>query len=69
MPISLSSIYAKLRKLDQLDPVTSAIYREKAQDILATPSIALKIRKTIAERLNQANRLLSLKTIEDDDSY
>jgi hypothetical protein len=69
MATSVDSIYDDLNKIDQVDSVTSAIYRERAQDVLATPSIALKVRKAIAERLAQVNQLLSSKTVNDEDSY
>ena len=72
MPISPSttdSIYCDLQKIDEVDPVTGAVYRERAQDILATPSIALKIRKAIAERLIQANQELALETVSSEESY
>jgi hypothetical protein len=69
MKNSLNKLYAKLKKLNQVDPVTSAQYREQAQEILATPSIALKIRKAIADRLNRANQQLTLKNVNNDESY
>jgi hypothetical protein len=72
MPIPLSAIdtiYGDLQKIDEVDAVTGAIYRERAQDIIATPSIALKIRKAIAERLIQANQELALETVTSEESY
>jgi hypothetical protein len=69
METSIDSIYEDLDKIDRVDPVTGAIYRQRAQEVLATPSIALKIRKAIAERLAQVNQLLSLKTVSGEDSY
>ena len=72
MPISLSTtdaICRDLQKIDQVDPVTGAVCRERAQDILATPSIALKIRNAIAELLIQANQELALETVNSEESY
>jgi hypothetical protein len=69
MPIALETIYAELKKLDQLDIVEGAIYREQAQAILANPSIALKVRTAIADLLFQANQQLMLKTVGGEDSY
>ncbi|ACK70120.1 conserved hypothetical protein [Gloeothece citriformis PCC 7424] len=66
---SVEQIYADLDKIDQVDSVTGAIYRERAQDVLATPTIALQLRKAIAERLSQMNQLLMLKTVDGEDSY
>ncbi len=69
MTTSLDNIELELNQIDQGDPVLSAIYREKAQEILATPTIALQVRKAIAERLSQINQLLTLKTSGAEDSY
>lgn len=69
MSISLDNIYSELKKINQVDLVTSAIYREHIQDILATPTIALETRKAIADKLNQANQQLAMKNVEDEDSY
>lgn len=66
---SLDTIYSELQRLDEVDPVTGAIYRERAQDILATPTIALKIRAAIADLLIQANQQLTMKTVGGEDSY
>lgn len=66
---ALDTLYAELQKLDRTDPVRSAIYREEAQDILASPKIALQTRKEIADLLHQANQRLTLHTATNDDSY
>jgi hypothetical protein len=64
-----SELYTHLEQLDGSDPVQSATYREQAQDILANPNIALKIRTAIADLLMQANQQLTLKTVGGEDSY
>lgn len=64
-----SDIYTNLEQLDSTDPVESATYREQAQDILANPKVALKIRTAIADLLMQANQQLTLKTVGGEDSY
>ena len=72
MPISpntTDTICRDLQNIDEVDPVTGAVYRERAQDILATPSIALKTRKAIAEQLIQANQELALETVSSEESY
>ncbi len=70
MLTALDSLYADLQKIDEVDPVTSAIYRQQAQAILATPSIALKIRTAIADYLIQANQRLTMTMADkEDDSY
>ncbi|WP_013323121.1 hypothetical protein [Gloeothece verrucosa] len=66
---SVEQVYADLDKIEQVDSVTGAVYRERAQDILATPSIALQLRKAIADRLCQINQLLMFKTVDGEDSY
>jgi len=69
MTISADTVFSNLQKIDQVDPVTSAIYREQAQEVLATPSITLKLRAAIADRLNRANNDLALHTVGSEDSY
>ena len=69
MTVSPKTVCDHLKKIDEVDPVTGALYRQEAQDVLATPKIALKIRQAIAELLNQANRQLAMKTAGSEDSY
>lgn len=67
--VSLQTIYDNLNLLEQGDVVKSALYRQLAQDVLANPEVSLSWRQDIAERLNQANRLLVRLTVGKDDSY
>lgn len=69
MTISPRRVYAQLRKIDQVDSMTSALYRELAQDVLATPGVSIAMKQAIAERLNQANRRLGRHTVGGEDSY
>jgi hypothetical protein len=69
MKVSPETVFANLQKLDGADKVTSAIYREQAQEILATPTVELATRIAIAEKLQSANRLLAMQAIENEDSY
>jgi hypothetical protein len=69
MTISADRVFSNLQNIDRVDPVTSAIYREQAQEVLATPSITLKLRAAIADRLNRANNDLALHTVGSEDSY
>lgn len=69
MQVSPQTAYENLRLLEQVDIVTSASYRQLAQDILADPSVSLDWRQAISDRLNQANYLLTLLTVGQDDSY
>ncbi len=66
--ISPRVVCKKLDLLDRVDPDKSAAYRELAQDTLGDPSVSLKWRQAIADRLNHANHLLAL-SIDNDDSY
>jgi uncharacterized membrane protein len=52
-----------------VDIAQSAFYRELAQEVLADSSISLSWRQAIADRLNQANNLLGMVTVVNDDSY
>lgn len=69
MSIELNTLSAELAQLDRVDLVESAIYREQAQEVLANPKIALKMRTAIADLLSQANQLLALQTAGGEDSY
>ena len=63
-------VYEHLEQLDrQADVTTSAVYREEAQEVLADSEVSLNWRQKISERLNEANNLLTVETISDNDSY
>lgn len=67
--ISPQTAYDNLRLLEHVDNVTSAFYRQLAQDVLADPEVSLSWRQAIADRLNQANHLLAILTVSNHDSY
>jgi hypothetical protein len=69
MEISLKAVYDNLENIDQVDPITSAMYRQSAQEVLANPEISLEWRKAISDRLNQVNHELTVHAHVDDDSY
>jgi hypothetical protein len=67
--ISPQMVYENLDLLEQVDLVTSATYRQSAQEVLADPDVSLTWQQAIADRLNQANRQLSTGTVDGNDSY
>ena len=67
--LSPKIIYENLNDLEKVDTVTSARYRQLAQSVLADPSVSETLRQNIAERLQQANHLLALKSVDGDESY
>jgi hypothetical protein len=67
--ISPKTVYHNLRLLEQVDTTTSAYYRQLAQEALADSDLSLVWREAIANRLNQANHRLEMKTAIDNDSY
>jgi hypothetical protein len=69
MEVSLQTIYDNLEKIDRVDTITSAMYRQSAQEVLADPEISLEWRKAISDRLNQVNHELTVHSVVDDDSY
>jgi hypothetical protein len=69
MELSPQSAYDNLKLLEKTDVTNSAIYRELAQEILADPEVSLNWREAIADRLSQANHLLTTKSMTDEDSY
>lgn len=58
-----------MEKIESEDVVSRAFARQKASDILATKSIDLSLRQTLADHLNQQNLLLALQTTVGDESY
>lgn len=66
---SPKTIYENLNDLEKVDVITSARYRQLAQAVLADPTVNETLRQNIAERLQQANHLLALKSVEGDESY
>jgi hypothetical protein len=69
MDVSPQVAYENLKLLEQADVTNSAIYRELAQEVLANPEVSLNLQEAIADRLHQANHLLTTKSMSDDDSY
>jgi hypothetical protein len=69
IPNSIEQLSQELLDLDQVDADTGADLRQKAQEILAEPSIDLPIREAIADSLSEGNQLLTLKTVGREDSY
>ena len=67
--LSPKTIYENLNDLEKVDVVTSARYRQLAQAVLADPTVNETLRQNIAERLQQANHLLALKSVDGDESY
>lgn len=62
-------IYENLNELEKVDVATSAHYRRLAQGVLADLTVNEALRQNIAERLQQANQLLAIKSVEGDESY
>ena len=69
MTSTIDKFYSCLDKLGEGDSVSGAVCRQRAQDILANPKIALKIRTAIADLLMKANQELTFKTVGAEDSY
>jgi hypothetical protein len=68
-PNLIEQLSQELLDLDQVDADKGADLRQKAQEILAEPSIDLPIREAIADSLSEGNQLLTLKTVGKEDSY
>ncbi len=67
--VPLRTVYGNLKRIDEVDVETSALYRERAQEVLAQSGISLARRQVIARRLMQANQFLGMKTTGNGDSY
>ncbi len=62
-------VYENLSDLEKVDVVTSARYRQLAQAVLADQTVNETLRQNIADRLEQANHLLALASVDGDESY
>jgi hypothetical protein len=69
--LSPQTTYDYLGDLDQdRNDSRNAFYRQLALEVLADPGISLDWRQMIADRLNEANNLLGMVEVGDnDDSY
>ncbi|MGF1524302.1 MAG: hypothetical protein ACFBSF_18430 [Leptolyngbyaceae cyanobacterium] len=67
--LSPEEVYEKLQHIDEGDTVESAAYRQQAIAVLSDLHISLEWRQAIAHRLDQANQLLALRTVDSEDSY
>ena len=65
----IDTLCQALETLYQAETVQGADYRQQAQDILASPSVALRIKTAIADLLMQANQRFVLKTVRGEESY
>jgi hypothetical protein len=69
MTVPLRTVYANLKRIDEVDVETSALYRQRAQEVLAQSDINLARRQVIARRLMQANQFLGMNATNQGDSY
>ncbi len=66
---STHDLKEELQGLDSPDPVTRAVSREKAQDLIGSPEVDLEQREAIADRLMEANQALATQNVGKEDSY
>ena len=64
---AIQTTYDRLCMIDQVDLVTSALYRQRAQEILADLNVNFNSRQLIADRLNEANQLLGMLSVRNSD--
>jgi hypothetical protein len=68
--LSPQMVYDNLNLLERVDISQSALYRQQAVELLADSGVSLSWRQAIADRLHNANRLLTLLSANtDEDSY
>ncbi|MEL6398542.1 MAG: hypothetical protein AAFR26_05580 [Cyanobacteria bacterium J06626_4] len=66
---SPDKVYENLEKLDQADTAQSAEYRQDAVEVLADLEVDIEVRQEIADRLDDANHLMTLNNVDGEDSY
>jgi len=69
MAVTLRSVYADLKRIDEVDVETSALFRQRAQEVLAQSDFSLARRQVVAKRLMQANQFLGMNSTIEGDSY
>jgi hypothetical protein len=62
-------VYKNLEKLDTADTAHSAEYRQDAVEVLADLEVDVETRQAIADRLDTADHLMTLKNVDAEDSY
>ncbi|MBE7383226.1 MAG: hypothetical protein F6J95_017645 [Leptolyngbya sp. SIO1E4] len=67
--LSPEEVYKNLEQIDQADTVHGADYRRQAIAVLSDLHVSLEWRQAIAKRLDQADHLLALRTVDGEDSY
>lgn len=67
--LSVDSLCHALETLDEADTIQGAEYRLQAQELLANPSVTVRIKTAIADLLMQANQRFVLKTVRSEESY
>ncbi|MEO1093718.1 MAG: hypothetical protein AAFX01_02310 [Cyanobacteria bacterium J06638_28] len=69
MQLSPKAVCKQLDHIDDVDTVDSATYREQAIAVLADMHVSLKWRQAVANRLDEADHRLAIRTVDSDDSY
>jgi len=62
-------VYKNLEKLDTADTAHGAEYRRDAVEVLADLDVDVEVRQAIADRLDTADHLMTLKNVDAEDSY
>jgi hypothetical protein len=66
---SPKQVYEHLQELEDADVEHSAVYRQEAYDVITDPAISNDWQEKICDRLNRANQLIALSTVEPGESY
>lgn len=66
---SPDKVYENLDKLENATTAQSAVYRQDAVEVLADLDVDVEVRQEIADRLDNANHLMTLKNVEPEESY
>ncbi|MGF1457469.1 MAG: hypothetical protein ACFBSG_00425 [Leptolyngbyaceae cyanobacterium] len=68
-PPSPQKVYDNLQLLNNADTAKSAEYRQDAVEVLADLEVDVEVRQEIADRLDDADHLLTLSNVDAEDSY
>ena len=69
MTLSPQAVYENLSHLSEVDLVVGASYRQQAYELITDDAISPSWKERICDRLNRANQLQALTTVNPDESY
>ncbi len=67
--LSPKEVYEHLQHIEEVDAVSGAVYRQEAIEAITDPTVSQNWQERICDRLNEANRDMTLLSAGPEDSY